>query len=66
MRFISLDLYSKMVLNPFYSIAIDLEMPRDSCMHLTRSKASKRSNPRFLTVWSCDAKSGCMIETLEL
>ena len=36
-----------MVLKPLFSAMIDLEIPRDKCMHFTRSRAWERSNPGF-------------------
>ena len=34
----------------FYPAMIDLNMPRDICMHLTRFKAWERRNSGFLIV----------------
>ena len=48
----SLDLFSMvslLFLNTCLSIMIDLEYPKDSCMHPTRFRAWEWSNPRFPT-----------------
>ena len=47
----SFNLYICIVLwflNSFIFNVLDLEIPRDKCMHLTRYRAWERSNPRSL------------------
>ena len=48
MSFKSLHLYSKMVLKPLFSTVLDLEILKDKCMHLMRSKAWEWGNLGFL------------------
>ena len=38
-----------MDLKPFFSIVLDLEIPRNRCIHPRRSKARERSNLEFPT-----------------
>ena len=50
MSFKALHLYSKMVLKSLFSIVLDLKIPKDIFMHLTRSRVQEQSNPRFPTI----------------
>ena len=49
MSFKSLALYSKMVLKPLFSIALDLENHGNRCMHPMRSRTWEHSNLRLST-----------------
>ena len=61
MSFTSLDLYPKMVLKPLCSTMLDLEIPRDICMHLMRSRAYEWSNLGFLSTIISPIVGYCMI-----
>ena len=50
MGFISLDLQLIIILLPFYFAIIALEMPKDGCMHPTRSWSQEQSNLGFLKI----------------
>ena len=62
MSFTSLDLYPKMVLKPLCSTMLDLEIPRDICMHLMRSRAYEWSNLGFLSTIISPIVGYCMID----